>query len=142
MQEVGVWKSRCHERETCRPEHFTSSFQSVFILTPSTPFPFPETQSMGVPDHYFFWGGWPRFGACGILFPQPGIEPTPPAVEAPGKSLSSSSFSGLLLCSLDYFSVVSCAGCRFYFLGCTKSVTIQLFCRIQKICSSFLFSSA
>ena len=31
----------------------------------------------------FFWGGgfWPRCAACGILVPQPGIEPTPPALE-------------------------------------------------------------
>ena len=25
---------------------------------------------------------WPRYGACGILVPQPGIEPMSPAMEA------------------------------------------------------------
>ena len=30
----------------------------------------------------FFFSFWPRCSACGILVPQPGIEPVPPAVEA------------------------------------------------------------
>ena len=71
--------TRCHDcgRETCRPEHFTSSFQSVFILTPSTPFPFPETQSMGVPDHYFFGGVGRASGHAGSYFPNQGLNPRP-----------------------------------------------------------------
>ena len=30
----------------------------------------------------FFLIFWPHHAACGILVPRPGIEPTPPAVEA------------------------------------------------------------
>ena len=31
---------------------------------------------------FFFFSFWPHRAACGILIPGPGIEPTPPAVEA------------------------------------------------------------
>ena len=30
----------------------------------------------------YLWGGWSHLGACGMLVPQPWIEPTPPALEA------------------------------------------------------------
>ena len=32
---------------------------------------------------FFFFFFWPRCTACRILVPRPGIEPGPPAVEAP-----------------------------------------------------------
>ena len=32
---------------------------------------------------FFSFLFWPRCKACGILVPQPGIEPVPPAMEAP-----------------------------------------------------------
>ena len=31
---------------------------------------------------FFFFFFWPYHMACGLLVPQPGIEPVPPAVEA------------------------------------------------------------
>ena len=34
---------------------------------------------------FFFFHFWPCCMAFGILVPRPGIEPTPPALEAPGK---------------------------------------------------------
>ena len=34
------------------------------------------------PNRDFFWGGGPHLTACGILVPQPGIEPMSLAVEA------------------------------------------------------------
>ena len=33
-------------------------------------------------ETFFFLIFWPRHAACGILVPQPGIKPTPPALEA------------------------------------------------------------
>ena len=38
-----------------------------------------------ISNFFFFFFGllvWPHCAACGILVPQPGIEPVPPAVEA------------------------------------------------------------
>ena len=35
-----------------------------------------------VTRHSFLKKFWPLLKACGILVPQPGMEPTPPAVEA------------------------------------------------------------
>ena len=43
--------------------------------------PLPEIQEQNR-DFYFILFYWPRLAACGILVPQPGIEPVPPAVEA------------------------------------------------------------
>ena len=34
------------------------------------------------PHSFLFFFFWPRYVACGILVPQPGIKPVPPAVEA------------------------------------------------------------
>ena len=38
------------------------------------------SQTDGVNNFFFFF--WPLCEACGILVPQPGIEPAPPAVAA------------------------------------------------------------
>ena len=44
---------------------------------------FFTTESPGKPhSSFFFFMFWLHHAACGILVPQPGIEPTPPALEA------------------------------------------------------------
>ena len=55
--------------------------------------------------HYVTYFFWSRLGACGILFPPPGIKPVPPAVEAESTTgLTGKSYVCVL--NLFYLSVV------------------------------------
>ena len=55
----------------------------LYVLTISESIKIKTLTGMGFlfPDFFFFFF-WPHHAACGILVPQPGIEPVPPAVEA------------------------------------------------------------
>ena len=73
------------------PLIFIVPIYSKFALLPD-----PHSVFLYPPFFFFFFYVWSQLAACGMLVPQPGIEPVPPALEGrvlttepPGKSLSS-----------------------------------------------------
>ena len=106
---------------------------------------------------FFFF--WPCHAACGILVPQPGIEPTPPALEAqslnnwtPGKSLQVLLKFGFFLLSfwdtddtnVSSFGIVPLfpeALCIYFSIFSLLFKMSNLYCSIFQFTDSFLLSS-